>query len=194
MGVQRSVTTWTLEMRQPEQLRPARRVAGLAVERAQEPVPELSRFFYTAVGGDWYWTDRLGWSYTDWQRWVGRDEYELWVGWWRGTPVGYLELEAQSGPQVEVAYFGLLPQFVGQGFGGHLLTAGVERAWARAPARVWVHTCSLDGPQAKRNYEARGFQVCKVETAEQELPEQPPGPWPGAGARASLRTPGWPSR
>ncbi|HEX9342850.1 MAG TPA: GNAT family N-acetyltransferase [Actinomycetota bacterium] len=182
MGVRRSVTTWTLEMRRPEQLRPARRVEGLAVERAWEPVPELSRFFYTAVGGDWYWTDRLGWSYADWQRWVGRDEYELWLGCWRGTPVGYLELERQPGPQIELAYFGLLPRFVGRGFGGQLLSAGVERAWAHGPSRVWVHTCSLDGPQAKRNYEARGFEVCGVETAEQELAERPPGPWPGARA------------
>jgi GNAT superfamily N-acetyltransferase len=189
MGVRRSVTTWTLEMRRAEQLRPARRVAGFTVERAYEPVPELSRFFYTAVGGDWYWTDRLGWSYADWRRWVERDEYELWLGWWRGTPVGYLELEVQPGPQVEVAYFGLLPQFTGRGFGGHLLTVGVERAWAKAPKRVWVHTCSLDGPHAKRNYEARGFEVCKVETTEEELPEEPPGPWPGARRSPTTPTP-----
>ncbi len=43
--------------------------------------------------------------------------------------------------------------------GGHLLTLGVRAAWDRGAARVWVHTCSLDGAHALRNYEARGFRV-----------------------------------
>ncbi len=25
--------------------------------------PELNRFFYKAIGGDWYWIDRLPWTY-----------------------------------------------------------------------------------------------------------------------------------
>jgi hypothetical protein len=36
-----------------------------------------------------------------------------------GTPAGYFELDAQpDGPDVnvELVYFGLLPQFIGQGF------------------------------------------------------------------------------
>jgi hypothetical protein len=48
------------------------------------------------------------------------------------------------------------------------------------PERVWVHTCSLDGPHALANYQARGMRVFKVEKQVQELPPHPPGPWPGA--------------
>ena len=43
-----------------------------------------------------------------------------------GTPAGYFELEAQERGNVEIAYFGLLPRFIGRGLGGALLTATVE--------------------------------------------------------------------
>ena len=76
----------------------------------------------------------------------------------RGTPAGYFELDDQDG-DVEIAYFGLLPQFLGKGLGGGFLTAAVEKAWEMGAARVWVHTCSLDHPNALKNYQARGFQI-----------------------------------
>ncbi|NUP42692.1 MAG: GNAT family N-acetyltransferase, partial [Streptomyces sp.] len=68
---------------------------------------------------------------------------------------------------VEIAYFGLLPAFRGRRIGGHLLTWGTARAWDlaerwawRPPTkRVWLHTCSEDGPYALDNYRRRGFRV-----------------------------------
>src|SRR5438034_8495738 len=35
----------------------------------------------------------------------------------------------------------------------------ISRAWAKGARRVWVHTCSLDGPTALANYQGRGFRV-----------------------------------
>ena len=97
-----------------------------------------------------------------------------------GTPAGYFELETQAGGNAEIAYFDLLPQFIGRGLGGALLTATVERAWAIGASRVWVHTCSLDHPNALPGYQARGFRVFYIVHAEQDLPERPLDPWPGA--------------
>jgi GNAT superfamily N-acetyltransferase len=74
----------------------------------------------------------------------------------------------------------LLRQFIGQGIGGALLTAAIRRAWQLASQRVWVHTCSLDGPNALGNYQARGFRLYDQVTRDNELPDQPPGPWPNA--------------
>lgn len=62
--------------------------------------------------------------------------------------------------EVEIAYFGLAPHFVGRGLGGALLTSAIEEAWRWDASRVWVHTCSLDHPSALRNYEARGMRIC----------------------------------
>src|SRR5262249_46670039 len=139
-----------------------------------------NRFLYTAVGGDWYWTDRLPWTYRQWRQYLERPELETWVLSVGGVPAGYFELKAQAGGGIEGAYFGLLPALVGGGLGGHLLTAAVERGWARGARRVWLHTCTLDHPQALANYRARGFRVYRVETEVKEEPDAPPGPWPGA--------------
>jgi len=59
----------------------------------------------------------------------------------------------------------LLPEFIGRGFGGALLTSAIEQAWKMAPVleRVWVHTCNRDHPQALANYQARGMSIYKIE-------------------------------
>jgi len=179
-GMDAEVTTWWLEQRAPEQLRPARAAAELVVTRAELPSPQLGRFLYTAVGGDWYWSGRLGWSYERWLAHLDRPEVQTWVGAVQGTPAGYVELERHPDSGVELVCFGLLPEFVGRGLGGHLLTEGVRRAWAMGAGWVWLHTCTLDGPHALANYQARGFRVVRRETRPQRLPDAPPGPWPGA--------------
>ena len=177
------VTTYYLEMTDPGELR-GRRVerADLEIRRADVPVPELNRFLYTAVGGNWFWVDRLPWTYGDWLAWVDRPALQTWVATVSGSPAGYFELEAQDRADVEIKSFGLLPRFYGRGLGAHLLTEAVTRAWERDAARVWVHTCTLDHPHALANYQARGFRVYRQETNGEILPEKAPGPWPGANA------------
>jgi GNAT superfamily N-acetyltransferase len=174
--MKREIEIHYLEMTSPADLRPSpARAVGLDVERIPRPQPLVNRYFYQAVGRDWYWTDRLGWSLKEWSAWVRRPELETWIGSHQVTPVGYFELERQPGGQVELAIFGLLPDFLGRGFGGALLTAAVERAWEMGARRIWVHTCSLDAPAALPSYEARGFRRYKTERIEKELPEEPPG-------------------
>lgn len=176
------VTVWYLEMLEPGQLKFA--PPGdypLRIEQAKLPSPEFSRFLYTSVGGNWYWLNRLNWSYRQWLDYLDRPEVETWVAYIEGTPAGYIELEAQPDDQVEIAYFGLLPQFIGKRLGGHLLSVGVQRAWAMGAKRVWVHTCNLDGERALANYQARGFQLYQEKKHQEDLPEAPIGPWPGHG-------------
>ena len=64
---------------------------------------------------------------------------------------------------VEIAYFGLLPEFLGLGLGGHLLTEATRAAWALHPRRIWLHTCTFDHPAALPNYQARGFHITRTE-------------------------------
>ena len=167
------VTVWMLEMRDPAALRPSRDLARPPLlMHAMRPAPELSRFFYTVVGGPWLWVDRLGWDDARWRGWVDRPEHELWTAWLDGVPAGYFELEQQDGGDVELAYFGLVPGMAGQGLGGWLLTEALRRAWERpGTTRVWVHTCSLDGPAALPNYEARGLVRCAEAIEWRALPQ-----------------------
>ncbi|MFF5900529.1 GNAT family N-acetyltransferase [Streptomyces argenteolus] len=184
------VTVWYLEQTSPADLRPAGAPEGpVTVVRAETALPEFSRFLYTAVGGDIRWTDRLGLTYAQWQEILERPGTETWVAYESGTPAGFIELEPQDDGAVEIAYFGLIPAFRGRRIGGHLLSYGVARAWdlaerhpERTPTkRVWLHTCSNDGPHAMDNYLRRGFRLYDTRT-EQEPDVANPGPWPGAHA------------
>lgn len=173
-----TITTYYLQMLSPTALRPAHPHAELALRRAAIASPALSRFLYASVGAGWHWTDRLGWEHQRWMDYLSRPELELWVGYLGGNPVGYLELERQAGDECEIVYFGLLPQFIGQGLGGALLSEGVRQAWQGTTRRVWLHTCSLDGPYALANYQARGFVVYKQEEEAVDLPASAPQAWP----------------
>ena len=173
------VVTTYLEILEPGQLRASPETV-LTVMEAKIPLPELNRFLYTAVGGDWNWTDRLSWTYDRWKSYLDRDELRTFVGYYQGTPAGYYELE-QQGTDVEIRSFGLLGQFIGQGLGGDLLTRAVRQAWSIGAARVWLHTCDLDSPAGLQNYLSRGFQVYRTERSHQQIPADPPGPWPGSG-------------
>ncbi|WOD41555.1 GNAT family N-acetyltransferase [Nodosilinea sp. E11] len=178
--MQVEVTTWYLEMLNSAQLRPKLSGYGdLEIRQAVVPCPDFSRFLYASVGGQWYWCDRLSWSRDRWLTYLDRPQIQTWVAYRAGTPAGYGELEAQPEGNVEIVYFGLLPQFIGQGLGGHLLTVTVQQAWAMGARRVWVHTCSLDGPYAYKNYGARGFTLYDTRVTTQDLPEVSPDPWQG---------------
>lgn len=154
------VTTYYLEMNSPSFLIPKRlNNPYFSVNELKVPLPELNRFFYTAVGCRWYWNDRSKWTYFHWKEWVNRPVLTTWIAYLHGTPAGYFELEAQSHGNVEIAYFGLLPTFIGKGLGGNLLTVALENAWKMDASRIWVHTCTLDHPAALPNYLARGFKI-----------------------------------
>ncbi|GAA4895626.1 GNAT family N-acetyltransferase [Streptomyces coeruleoprunus] len=185
-----TVTTWSLEQLSPQDLRPAAAPGGdVEIRRAEVPSPEFSRFLYSAVGGDIHWRDRLGLGYEEWRQILERPGVETWVAYEKGTPAGYVELDPQDDGVVEIIYFGLIPAFRGRRIGGHLLSYGTARAWdlaerwpQRPPTkRVWLHTCSLDGPHAMDNYLRRGFKLFDTKVTE-EADGPTPGPWDGAFA------------
>jgi GNAT superfamily N-acetyltransferase len=179
--MEKLVTTTHLEMTHRSQLTPAREPAiSFQLVRVELPCPELNRFLFAAVGSEWWWYSRLSWDYPKWFKYLDRAELETWVAYVQGTPAGYFELELQHAGNVEIKYFGLMPAFVGKGIGGSLLSAAISRAWDMGAERVWVHTCTLDHPQALRNYQARGFRIFEVEEQIEHLPDQKLEPWPCA--------------
>ena len=98
---------------------------------------------------------------------MGLPNVEMWVAYEREVVAGYFELAVDEERSVEIAYFGLLPQFIGRGIGGYLLTAAVRRAWRMGASRVWLHTSFRDHPHALANYRSRGFRVFKQEAVNQ---------------------------
>ena len=168
--------TW-LEMRSPEELRPGRAppapVELLAVDRSLVP---LLRATTRRVGEPHGWTSRTAWSEARWAEHLARPGVRAWVARVGGEPAGIVELEARPGGEVELTVFGLVPEFVGRGFGGHLLTLAIRLAWeaghpdGATTRRVWLHTASSDHANALPNYLARGFRVVRSEVRRREVP------------------------
>ncbi len=182
------VTTTYLHIPERAQFRPALvDDPDLLVLHAREPSVSCYRFLYDAVGRDYVWIDRLGWSDAQFADYLARPTTTVLVLYYRGTPVGYIDLDASNPPDTEVVYFGLVPAMHGRGLGKHLLSVGVQRAFDDGAARVWLHTCSLDGPHAIANYVARGFVPYKTTVADEPVPLgwQPPAPTPRVSVNPS---------
>jgi ribosomal protein S18 acetylase RimI-like enzyme len=159
------VVTTYLEILEPEHLRPPSRPAppALAFERVEPPDGELVRRLYREVGADWSWTDHVD-KPAEWWR-AHAETVETWLARLDGEVAGYVSLQPRDGGDVEIVYLGLLAAFHGRGLGGHQLAHAIRRGFELGP-RVWVHTCTLDGPYALANYEARGMRIFRVEPPE----------------------------
>ena len=177
-----AVTVTSLEMTSPEQIVPVTSAPDTAEwHRVDTDKPTVSRDFYARVGGPWYWVDRLTWDEEQWRTWTDRSSHHLLVAQHEGADVGYAELEQQPPGNVEIAYFGLLPEAIGRGLGRWWLAEVLAEAW-RLPGteRVWVHTCTLDGPAALSTYEGRGLRAYAREVewrspdADQQVPRLSP--------------------
>jgi GNAT superfamily N-acetyltransferase len=174
------IDIWHVELKDSARVPAADVDRPYRLEQIEQPAPEFNRYLYISVGSAWQWYMRLPWCYSQWLAAVSRPELETWVAYFHGIPAGYFELEQQTHGSVEIAYFGLVPEFIGRGFGKALLEDAISRAWQLGGQRVWLHTCSLDHPSALSNYLARGFSIFKEEHIVEDLPNEPLQPWLGA--------------
>lgn len=157
------VTTWYLEMRARPARAPRPAPPGASWARLERPTVHFYRYLYETVGAPWLWVERRRMPDEQLESIVVDPDVHVGVAQVGGAPAGYFELDARQlkdGAQgeVELAYFGLMPDRIGRGLGGWLLDAAVDAAWALpGTTRFWVHTCSLDHPRALASYERAGF-------------------------------------
>ena len=149
----------SLEMLSPDELNSYRSDdPHIRIQQAINCPASFFRYLYAEVGRKYHWVDRLSWTDDEIRAYLQDPTVSLWVMHYDGSPAGYFELKKEEGGSTELAYFGLLEEFIGRGLGKHLLSFAIERAWGDGARRVWVHTCTLDGPTALPNYLKRGFK------------------------------------
>ena len=166
------VTRTYLEMHDPSELQGAHSDdPRIRIERMHECPAAFFRYLYVEVGRNYHWIDRLPWTDEDIVAHLSQPEISLWLMTADGATAGYFELRRCEDGSVEIAYFGLLPEFLGRALGKHLLTCAAEQAWAVGANRVWLHTCTLDDKAAMPNYLKRGFRPFKTETYTIDLGE-----------------------
>lgn len=154
------VTVTYLEMTSPDQRSAAPGWAEpVTIRRAERPAVAFYRYLYDTVGADWNWYERRRLPDDALAAIIHDDAVEVYVLYVHDVPAGYVELDRRIEDEVEIAYFGLMPDHIGRGLGPALLDWALERAWSYDPRRVWLHTCSLDHPKALAVYRRAGFEV-----------------------------------
>ncbi|MEX0924220.1 MAG: GNAT family acetyltransferase [Rhodovibrionaceae bacterium] len=149
-----------LEMTAPPQLEPVHPPVDLrlALLHAERPSVAFYRYLYNAIGRDWLWWERRLLGDAELAAIVQDPRVEIYVLYAGGVPAGYFEIDRRQKDSVDLAYFGLLPDFVGRGLGSYFLTIAIETAWSSNPQRVTVNTNSLDHPRALPLYQRMGFE------------------------------------
>jgi len=164
------ITTTFLEIRTISDLHTPKEsggnASGMHLRKIDCPLDCAS--LYSAVGKSQYWeVYRYGWTPSHWNRYLQRSDIEIsFICAKDGTQIGYLELQLHQDASVEIVNFGLRPEFIGQGLGGHALTLAIRHCFELGADGVWLHTCSLDHPSALKNYYARGFKFIREEVAD----------------------------
>jgi GNAT superfamily N-acetyltransferase len=156
-SVQTVITRLEMKARPPRRSTAPPR-EGVQVVEARSVTASFYRYLYDAVGAPWCWTARRLIDDEELLRRIRAPGVEIHVLWVDGVPAGFVELDSgfRHG-EVYIAYFGLMPEFIGAGLGRWFLDWSVQRAWDLGPRRLRVQTCDLDHPAALPNYRRAGF-------------------------------------
>lgn len=160
------VTYLQMFARPPRTIPPPRE--GIVILHARKPPVAYYRYLFDAVGGPWNWTSRKKLSDDALRAIIQDPRDEIYVLFVEGVPAGYVELDRRVEGEIEITFFGLTPEFIGQGLGRFFLHWAIDRAWSYGPRRLWLHTCTKDHPGALPNYLKAGFAVYREETKNEE--------------------------
>jgi GNAT superfamily N-acetyltransferase len=166
-----SITITKLEMTaKPAGLRPHLRHdqdnGRVMLLKVKRPPVHFYRYLYETVGKAHHWVERTRMSDEALMKIVQDERVEIYVLYCEGAPAGYAELDFRKAPDAELAYFGLIEDFLGRGLGSFLLSTAIDTAWTRPIERLWVHTNTLDHPRALPLYQKMGFTPYAQEKTE----------------------------
>ena len=138
---------------------------NLILEKVNPPDFQLNKFFYKNVGKKHRWIDRLQWENSKWISYLENENVQTYILKLKNDPIGFFELIYEKKTNTtEIAYFGILSDYIGKKFGAYLLSEAIKKCFEFNVDRVWVHTCTLDHKNALNNYLNRGMKVFREET------------------------------
>jgi GNAT superfamily N-acetyltransferase len=147
-----------LEMTAPPAPLPERGDAGLALEPVPAPDIGWYRTLFRRIGEDWLWFSRLRLPDEELAALLADPGVAVHVLKKDDAEAGFIELDFRVPGEVELAFVGVVPELVGSGAGRFMMNRALALAWARAPKRVHVHTCTHDLQGALGFYMKAGFR------------------------------------
>ncbi|MDE2112569.1 MAG: GNAT family N-acetyltransferase [Alphaproteobacteria bacterium] len=165
------MTVTFLEMKaKPQVLPPTAPKGKIAILKAEKPTVHFYRYLYETIGHDYYWVDRIKTDDASLAAIICHPQVELYVLHVNGCPAGMAELDFRNTRTGLIAYFGLMPEFIGKRLGYFFLYHAVANAWAKPIMTLLVNTCTLDHPRALALYQRIGFKAYSREDRSVELP------------------------
>jgi len=164
------MTVTFLEMKErPPVLPPQQPAVKAAILKAAKPPVHFYRYLYDTIGSDYYWVDRRRMDDAAVAAVIHNPLVELYVLYVEGCPAGMAELDFRDVGTGLLAYFGLMPEFIGRHLGYFFLYHTVANAWMRPISTLLVNTCTLDHPRALPLYQRMGFSPYSREDRSVEL-------------------------
>jgi GNAT superfamily N-acetyltransferase len=145
-----------LEIKEPE---------NTGIIRITKPPVHFYRYLYNTVGEQWLWFERRKLSDEELMKDIHQDSIRIYVLYVSGVPAGYSELDFGD-DNTKLVYFGLMPEFIGKGYGKYFLNWTINEAWSVNKGPLLVNTCTLDAPNALEIYKKSGFKVYATENKE----------------------------
>ncbi|MBV9784333.1 MAG: GNAT family N-acetyltransferase [Acidisphaera sp.] len=140
------------------------------VVKLTQPSVAFYRYLYATVGAAHVW----------WLRRVTPDDelapllrspaISIMVLYSGGEPAGFYELDARPWPDVNLSYFGLMPEALGKHLGYPFLRHAVDLVWQHKARGMTVNTCTADHPRALPTYKRAGFRPVRQVREEWDVP------------------------
>jgi GNAT superfamily N-acetyltransferase len=167
-----AVTVTFLRQERPPAPAPIGLPPDTRLERVLEPTIRLYRLLYNTVGAPWVWWLRRTMSDAELAALLASPGVSLHVLYRGQEPIGFFELDSRPITTVNIAYFCLMPNAIGQGLGTALLRAAIATAWSHHPRAITVNTCTADHPRALPNYQKAGFFITRTSREIWDVPNR----------------------
>ncbi len=152
-----AVVTYLEMLERPADLR----TSSIRVRETKNPDLEWYRAVFRRAGQHWLWWSRLEMTDAQLSAVLNAPTTELFIAQGDTVEIGMAELDRSQPGQVEISFFGLYAEAIGNHLGRPFMDALLDRAWSSSTSRVWVHTCTLDSPVALPFYLKCGFRAYK---------------------------------
>ncbi len=129
----------------------------VAILRSRMPPVHFYRYLYDTIGSPYLWVERRKFSDTKLAATIQNPDNHLFILYTDGTPAGMAELDLRKEKQINISYFGLMPEAIGRGLGYFFLYHTCINAWAHPITRLTINTCTLDHARALPLYQRMGF-------------------------------------
>ena len=116
-----------LEINSPDEINSSEPKINCKIEVKNPPDFQINKFFYKQIGKSYRWIDRLVWDDLKWMNYTNNADLETYVLTENEELIGFFELLFHLElRKCEIAYFGILDQYIGKKYGGYLLSEALK--------------------------------------------------------------------